>query len=379
MTQKLHFLHTADWQIGRQFGTLAEGDAAAALRLQRLETVKRIAELARERNVDFVLVAGDVFDANAVADETLRRAMHALESFDGPWVLLPGNHDSGEEQSAWHRLRRMGAVPKNVILADQPGIIELCDGRAAVLAAPLQRRHEVGDLTEWFDEAETPSGAFRIGLAHGSITNRLPEAAEAMNPIADTRAETARLDYLALGDWHGTLEVAPRTWYSGTPEQDRFRGNDPGNVLIVTLEEGRSPAVERFPIGRYRWRELDFDIGGSESVSVLNHRLAELADGEPERLVVNLRLRGDTDFATRSDLDACLADWQARLHVLRLDDTDLHARPSDDDIADMAVTGYVREALTTLLAMADAPDSPERETAARALQILYREHEALKS
>ncbi len=377
----IRFLHTADWQIGKHFGTLGEasGDAAALLRTQRLETVKRIAELARERQVDFVLVAGDVFEANALADETLRRTMHALEPFDGPWVLLPGNHDSGEEQSAWSRLRRMGAVPEHVLLADRPDTIDLCDGRVAVFVAPLQRRHEVRDLTEWFDDAETPEGTFRIGLAHGSVTNRLPEAAEGMNPIADTRAETARLDYLALGDWHGTLEVAPRTWYSGTPEQDRFRGNDPGNVLIVTLEQGRPPEVERVEIGHYRWRELEFAIGEAESVSALDHRLEQLAAGEPERLVLNLHLQGDTDFATRSALDECLARWQARLHLLRVDDSDLHARPSEEDIADMAVTGYVREALATLLALADAPDSPEREAAARALRILYREQEDLKS
>ena len=69
------------------------------------------------------------------------------------------------------------------------------------------------------DAAETPRDAVRVGLAHGSVANRLPEG-DAKNEIAEDRATTANLDYLALGDWHGTMEIAPKTWYSGTPEPD---------------------------------------------------------------------------------------------------------------------------------------------------------------
>ena len=53
----LNLLHTADWQIGKQFARIA-GDAGAMLRAQRLETIRALAVLARERRVDAVLVAG---------------------------------------------------------------------------------------------------------------------------------------------------------------------------------------------------------------------------------------------------------------------------------------------------------------------------------
>ena len=67
-------IHTADWQIGKTFGNIP-GDAGAMLREQRFQTIRLIAELARNRAVDAVLVAGDVFDGNAVKDETIRRAI----------------------------------------------------------------------------------------------------------------------------------------------------------------------------------------------------------------------------------------------------------------------------------------------------------------
>ena len=56
------FLHTADWQIGKPFGSFAE-ERVPSFEAQRLRTVERIARLAREREVDAVLVAGDAFDS----------------------------------------------------------------------------------------------------------------------------------------------------------------------------------------------------------------------------------------------------------------------------------------------------------------------------
>lgn len=370
------FIHTADWQVGKQFANVP-GDPGAALRLQRLDTVKAIAELAQKRHVDAVLVAGDVFDDNAVSDETLRRTMNAIAPFKGPWVLLPGNHDAGLTQSVWSRLRRFAVVPGNVILADRPEPIELCHGRLVVLPAPLQRRHEVRDLTEWFEMFRSDTGVFRVGIAHGSVTNRLPEAAEAQNPIADTRVETANLDYLALGDWHGTLEVAHRTWYAGTPEPDRFKANESGNVMLVELSDaGAGPTVEKVPVGYYQWVQMTYEVMDAQALLVLASQLAAL--GETGRTLVRLKLRGTVDLATRLQLDELLDEWRARLHFLDIDDMALLAQPSSDDIAALGATGFVRDAIETLVGIEEDAGHPDHGDAGRALQILYLEQRALQ-
>ncbi len=364
-------LHTADWQIGKQFANVP-GDSGAALRLQRLETVATIARLARERQVDAVLVAGDLFDDNAVSDETLRRTMNALAPFEGPWVLLPGNHDAALAQSAWTRLRSLGVVPKNVVIADTAEPVSLCGGRLMLLPAPLRRRHDTRDLTAWFDDCNTDAGVFRVGLAHGAIANRLPEAAEAMNPIADDRARTARLDYLALGDWHGTLEVAEQSWYAGTPEPDRFKENESGNVLMVTLTApGEPPRVERVPVGRYRWRREHFELTDERSPELLDERLRRLED--PGRTLLRLKLTGALSLAMRARLDRLLEAWRAELHFLEVDEAGLLARPVAEDIDELGATGFVRDAVETLQQIEADEAHPDRDVAALALQILYLE------
>ena len=102
------------------------------------------------------------------------------------------------------------------------------------------------------DGAATPEGALRIGLAHGAIQS-FSEDGGGLDIIAPDRAIRAGLDYLALGDWHGTRQVDARCWYAGTPETDRFKANDSGQALLVELDAaGALPRVTPVVTGRFR-------------------------------------------------------------------------------------------------------------------------------
>ena len=98
----IKLLHTADWQIGKQYGQF-DADEAALLAEARFAVVERLAQLAVAQGVDAVLVAGDVFDAQGVADKTVHRLFNCMSAFSGPWVLIPGNHDAGLAESVWTR------------------------------------------------------------------------------------------------------------------------------------------------------------------------------------------------------------------------------------------------------------------------------------
>lgn len=366
----LKLLHTADWQLGAPFAQHA-GDVGAVLREERFAVVRRIADLARTREVDLVLVAGDVFDANMVHDRTIYRLFDALAGFPGPWVMLPGNHDSAVPESVWHRLERM-QPPANLHVAREPAPLAFKDGSVTILPAPLQQRHALEDLTVWMDQAATPSGTWRIGLAHGAIEGRLPGAAEAMNPVAPDRASRAGLDYLALGDWHGLHKVDARSWYSGTPEQDRPRDNEPGYVLLVELEApGAVPVVEPVRTGRFRWYRRELELSALDSTSagpVLDQLVGQL--GEPESALLWLRLAGSVDLATRDALEAQLARWSGRLRHLEVQDEAV-MEPSVHDLARLADGGLVDKAATRLRALA-VPG--EAGAAARlALRLLWQE------
>jgi DNA repair exonuclease SbcCD nuclease subunit len=356
------FLHTADWQIGRMPSQF-DPDDATALSEARFDAVERLAALARDQGVDAVLVAGDVFDSQTVGSKTIRRLFNAMAGFAGPWLLLPGNHDAALGESVWTRARRDGVVPPNATLCLRPEPVEIAD-RMVVLPAPLTQRHSYGDLTEWFVAAATPAGLPRVGLAHGAVQGILAEDIDSANPIAQDRAASARLDYLALGDWHGTKRIDDRSWYAGTPESDRFKDNGAGNALVVDIDApGAAPRVETHRIGAFAWRSLAPTLSVASDVDAVLAALADLGRGD----VVEFRPTGSCTLADRKRLGSGIDAARARIRALAVDETGLRVAPTDDDIAALRADGYVGDVLHELRRRAQAGDD---ETARAALLLL---------
>src|SRR5690554_1352441 len=357
------FLHTADWQIGRQYDRFGPEDGPA-LAQARLTTVERIAALATELAVDAVLVAGDVFDAQTISDRTLRRLFLATQGYAGAWIMLPGNHDAALAARIWTRAQRLKVVPDNVHLALTPEVMPFTEQGFAILPAPLTQRQTFHDLSAWFDHAQTPAGLLRIGLAHGSVQGILAEDIDSPNPLDPERAERARLDYLALGDWHGTKQIDSRTWYSGTPEQERFKGNNPGNVLLLDIAgPGAEPKVEVRAVGQHQWIQLAERLAVSSDLDQLISQLK----GLPERAVVDLSLSGEIDLLSKQRLDEALSVAEARFRSLSYDLSGLRLQPTDDDIAALHADGYVGKVIAELR---EQQEGEQGEVARDAMAIL---------
>lgn len=337
-------LHTADWQIGRLYGSF-DPDDAVPLAEARFAAVERLAALAAREQVDAVVVAGDVFDAQTVSARSIRRLFNALEGYPGPWVMIPGNHDAALAESVWTHATRLDALPANLHLALEPRVVELPEPRLALLCAPLTQRHTYGDLTEWFDTAVTPTGWLRIGVAHGAVQGILAEDIDSANPIAPDRAERARLDYLALGDWHGTKRINDRAWYGGTPEPDRFKANDAGQALLVTLSHpGAVPVVQPIPTGQFRWQQLVHELRVPSDLQALIDGLGQVEAND----VIDLTVTGLVDLADHARLQQALGATEARVRCLRKDLSGLRLAPTADDIAALHADGYLGEVIQEL-------------------------------
>jgi hypothetical protein len=361
----LHLLHTADWQIGKQFGQF-EPDEAALLAEARFRSVESLAALASAQRVDLVLVAGDVFDAQGVSDRTLLRLFNSMAGYAGPWVMIPGNHDAALSESVWTRAARLNAIAPNVhvcltaepLLLDGPGV--------AILPAPLTQRITHADLTEWFAGADTPPGMHRIGLAHGSVQGILADGIDSSNPIAAGRAAQAGLDYLALGDWHGCRQVDARTWYSGTHETDRFRANDSGRVLQVRIAAPQAmPDVQPVSIGQYQWLGESAQLQVASDIDALLARLAAFGPAD----VVQFALSGRCDLAGLQRIRDAVVQAQARARSLRVDMGGLRIEPTPEDIDALQADGYVGEVIGDLRA-AQGVDGDDGELARDALVLL---------
>ncbi|NEX45589.1 metallophosphoesterase family protein [Pseudotabrizicola algicola] len=362
------FLHSADLHLGKAFGNFPE-TIRGRLREARHGALQRLAAAARQAGARDVLLAGDTFDAETPSPETLRHALRAMAAAsDLRWFVLPGNHDSLAASELWRRF--LQDAPANLVVLTRPEPIEM-ESAVWLLPAPCTQRRPGRDLSEAMS-APTPPGALRIGLGHGAIMDFSGEEG-GLGIIPPDRARLSGLDYLALGDWHGRMQVGPATWYSGTPEADGFKHDLAAGALAVTLGAAGTPAkAEVRPTGQFQWLRPALDVLPGDAVA---ERLAQCLPPEAERRDVLMRLdvSGRLALAERAALEAALAAVAPDFGWFEADLSRLASEVQDGDLDMIDRRGALREAAESLLAQSRDPARPgaERELAEAALARLY--------
>lgn len=367
------FIHTADWQLGKSFGQFP-ADVGGALRLARQSVITQIANTAQQVGAKHVLVAGDVWDNAIPSNTTLRQPLTIMgEAFNIQWWLLPGNHDPDGPDGLWDRIDAI--KPKNVRTLREAVPVEIETG-VFILPSPWARIQHGQDLTAWMATCETSEGALRIGLAHGGVRGFGSEGDGAREIIPPDRAETARLDYLALGDWHAYAMISPRTSYPGTPEPDRHKSGARGQVLAVTLEAGQTPKVDIIPTASYDWPLIDMTVQPGTIEDCLSDLRETLQSGHPLRQThVRLDIAGEMSVEDWSLFEIFTEEMTGECASFDLRGAN-HIRlvVVAEDIESLDAQGSVREAAESLAAKSENPDlsRDDRQIASEALRLLFR-------
>lgn len=377
MTVKL--IHTSDWQIGKVF-RFVDNATMGLLQEARLAAITRIGEVAGVHGVKHVLVAGDVYDMEALSPRSLNQPVERMRRFNTiHWHLLPGNHDPHRPNGLWDQLLRKG-LPANIHIhpAAEPAVFD--DESFALLPAPLFHRRTIGDPTDWMDDAGLPDGLIRIGLAHGTVTGFGSEDKDVPNYIAPDRPERAGLSYLALGDWHGQKKINNRCWYSGTPETDAFDVIDGGQALLVEIEaDAAPPSVMPLPTGHFTWFTVSEQVNSRADIDFLAGKLRALSEAL-DRVLVHLSVDGALSLDDRQYFeDQIVHGVSAALCFMRVEDRRLFPRPTPEDLDRIDRGGFVRVAAEALKRKTEEGSDRDRAIAAEALQRLYVEHMKLQT
>lgn len=375
----MKFLHTADWQLGMTRHFLGD-DAQARYSAARRDAIVAIGALARETGAEFVVVAGDVFDANQLAPRVVSQSLDAMRAIDVPVYLLPGNHDPLDASSVYTSTLFRAECPDNVTVLDRPGVLDVRPG-VQIVAAPWKSKKPTEDLTAAVLADLGADGTARILLAHGAV--------DALDPDRDNAAQiglaglTAAIDassvhYVALGDKHSRTEVggSGRVWYSGSPEVTNYdhKEADSGHVLVVDmdLEDPAHPvSVESRRVGTWRFLTLRREVNNSRDIADLDLNLDQLPD--KDRTVVQLGLVGALSVTDRADLDAAIDRHSRRFAALSTWDrhTAIALVPADDEFDELGIGGFAADAVAELVDTARS-ERAESDAARGALLLLLR-------
>jgi len=322
------FIHTADWQLGKPFGSVTDPHKCSLLQAERFNAVKRIGGLVNKHGAAFVVVAGDLLDSPTASNATVAEACSVIAQIGVPVYVIPGNHDHGGPGSVWDqeffRRERAALAPNlQLLLEPTPVVTE----HAVLLPCPLLRRHESLDPSAWlrgFADAEGQYGDKpRIVLAHGSVTRfDSGEEWEESNRLELEHLPLGEFDYLALGDWHGAKQVHPKAWYSGTPEPDRFSkggGHSPGHTLVVNAARVCDPQVIAARTGRVGWHELEFEFGDDPAcLGIFDSKIEELVGVRANEDVLQLCVSGTLGIDAGNEWERRVESLAARLLHVRV-------------------------------------------------------------
>jgi DNA repair exonuclease SbcCD nuclease subunit len=386
------FLHAADLHLGLRI-TRFSGDIAKRIREARFQALEKIRAAAVEQKVDFVIVAGDLFDDHAVDCDIAKRAFDLLDSFPAPVYVLSGNHDPLLPGSVWDRPPWNKCNTKILYLLREPKPVEPLPG-VVLLPCPVFRKTSTADPTAWIASTPAVDGPIRIGIAHGSLKIR-DDLPVDDHLIARHAAHDGTLDYLALGHWHSRQHFrcpdgVERTAYPGVHEPLRFAGSAEsrtgwapystikgeelldsgrGEVLHVRIDGPRAPPVLRaLEVSHLIWRDETHDLASADALS----RLIDEVAVRPltERSLLRLRLQGVLEARAMLRLNE-LRDVLDRYLFAELDESRLRLQPSAAEVRDVAGEGVLRRVLERLQGEAAADEPQLRRVAQRAILILY--------
>ena len=360
------FIHTSDLHLGRRFSNYPESIRGRLVEA-RHGVLGRLVDAARRHGARHILVAGDLFDTETPSPEIWRQALAKMRSEeDVAWVAIPGNHDSMAAETLWNRVQEEGGI--RVLTAPEP--MELAPG-VALLPAPVPSRSPGRDLTAWMADAVTGDDHLRIGLAHGGVTDFGEGADETIPP---DRARTARLDYLALGDWHGCLRIADNTWYSGAPERDRFKHGGRGTCLAVAIKgAGCAPDVRVVETGLFDWKEVDLHLTPEAATAVSLESALQAGGANRRNMLRRIRASGWVRLPERTALERAAEEIAPEFGYLDLAVQELRTECAVGDLDRISAGGALRDAAESLFADANdaAKDEESRRLAAGALYRLY--------
>lgn len=258
----VRFIHCADLHIDSPFKGISEtrADIGKALQQATYESFHNIVDLALREQVDFVVIAGDVYDSvdrSLRAQLKFRDELRRLTSAGIEVFLTCGNHDPLDSWSAtveWPEgVRSFRGDTVDCYVVERGG-----ETVARVCGISFPRKDVYENLAQRFEPV--PDEVPCVGVLHASVGNvgdHIPYA-----PCGVDNLCGKGISYWALGHVHTRSvlrEEEPAIVYAGCSQSQQPNESGPKGCYLVVLKPGGPPAMKfvATDVVRYCWESLD--------------------------------------------------------------------------------------------------------------------------
>ncbi|MBC7502133.1 MAG: DNA repair exonuclease [Herminiimonas sp.] len=296
----MRFIHAADIHLDSPLSGLSAYDDAPAdaLRTATRDAFTNLIDVAIEEAVDFIIIAGDLYDGNWKDFNTgffFVREMGRLNLAGIPVYLLFGNHDAESEMT------RKLILPPNVHAFDSRkcASFRIASLKVALHGRSFKEAATTENLVIGYPAAEP--GWLNIGVLHTALEGNAQHAAYAPCSLAELSAKG--YDYWALGHVHefAIVQEAPcHVVFPGNLQGRHIRETGARGAVLVNADETGILTVERLLVDVLRWHHARVDAGDATTLADVIHAcgrafeqlLATQTDSKP--IAVRVSICGTT-------------------------------------------------------------------------------------
>ncbi|MBT3268877.1 DNA repair exonuclease [Candidatus Poribacteria bacterium] len=315
------FIHAADLHLDSPLRGLDQYEGAPVddIRGATRRAAENLVDLAIEESVDFLLIAGDIYDGDWRDYNTglfFLSQMSRLREVGARVFFIRGNHDAASQ------ITRSLQLPDHVreFSIRRPETIRLDDLGVAIHGQGFSNRAIVDDLSQ---EYPSPvSGMLNIGMLHTSATGR--EGHDDYAPCTVEGLRAKGYDYWALGHVHTreTLSEDPWIVFPGNTQGRHIRETGPKGCTLVTATDGRIEDAVHMSIDVMRWERRQVDATGARSATDALERassaiqnVVDESDGLPTAIRVTITGASDAHAQLASDPER----WATEIRALATD------------------------------------------------------------
>ncbi len=232
--KKVKIVHTADLHFDTPFNEV--DDKQRAINKEELrEVFKNIINFCKEKQVDILLLAGDIFDNLTLNRETIYFLENVFNNIKETRVFIsPGNHDPYNNNSFYKLIK----WPENVyIFKDKLEKVYIKELETNVWGAAFNEKYVRESLIKGFSQNNKE---INIMVIHGEISSS--SEGNEYNPITLKDIKESGMDYIALGHRHnfsGVLKEGNTFYsYSGCPQGRGFDETGDKGIIYGYVSKG---------------------------------------------------------------------------------------------------------------------------------------------
>ena len=336
----IKFIHTGDLHLGLQFKNVGfHREKAENRRLELWDTFERIVDKGIEDKVDFLFIAGDLFEEEYFTLGDMKRVRDNLaKAWNINIIITAGNHDTLRENSLYNRVE----WPDNITIFSSEGIEkkEFLDKNTTVYGYSWDSGENEMDIFKDFSGIDEEK--INILIIHGDVFSKEGPYL----PLDKKLLENMGFDYIGLGHIHKPILFSNKMAYCGSPEPLDFGETGVHGIIEGMIQDGKTN-IKLLPFSKRTFLEKTLTIDETMGYVEIMDRIRQIdEESQLKRNLYRIILDGIVEKDVDLNVDDMAKDLSGDFYYVELIDNTIIGYDLDsleEDNKDNIIGYFIRE------------------------------------